>query len=74
MDLKIFKKQKKELRVLFASSEVAPYSKVGGLADVVGELPLYLDKQDVECAVFTPLYGCIDVAKHNIEEMLYIAM
>ena len=69
MDLKIFKKPKKELRVLFASAEVAPFSKVGGLADVVGELPLYLDKQDVECAVFTPLYGCIDEEKYGIKEL-----
>ncbi len=69
MDLLKFKKQDRELRVLFASSEVAPYSKVGGLADVVGELPIYLDKQNVECAVFTPLYGCIDVEKYNIQEL-----
>ena len=54
---KKFKKQKSELRVLFASSEVAPYSKVGGLGDVVVELPLYLDKPHVQCEVFTPLYG-----------------
>ena len=66
---KIFKKQKSELRVLFASAEVAPFSKVGGLADVVGELPLYLDKQNVECAIFTPLYGCIDEKKYNIVEL-----
>ena len=69
MDLKVIKKQKRELRVLFASAEVAPFSKVGGLADVVGELPLYLDKEDVECAVFTPLYGCIDQEKYNIKEL-----
>ena len=67
--VKKFKKDKKELKVLFASAEVAPYSKVGGLADVVGELPIYLDKQNVECAIFTPLYGCIDVNKHNIVEL-----
>ncbi|MBQ2984034.1 MAG: glycogen synthase [Candidatus Gastranaerophilales bacterium] len=66
---KIFKKQRRELRVLFASAEVAPFSKVGGLADVVGELPLYLDKQNVECAIFTPLYGCIDEEKFNIVEL-----
>ena len=64
-----FKKPRRELRVLFASAEVAPYSKVGGLADVVGELPLYLDKQGVECAIFTPLYGCIDQEKYNIQEI-----
>ena len=27
------------LRVVFVSTEVAPWSKVGGLADVVGALP-----------------------------------
>ncbi len=64
-----FPKLRRELRVLFASSEVAPYSKVGGLADVVGELPMYLDKQGVECAIFTPLYGSIDKNKYNIVEI-----
>jgi starch synthase len=27
------------MRVLFASSEVAPFAKTGGLADVAGALP-----------------------------------
>ena len=49
----------KKLKVLLASAETAPFSKVGGLADVVGELPPYLEKQGAEVAVFTPLYGCI---------------
>ena len=64
--MKKFRKKRRELRVLFASAEVAPYSKVGGLADVVGELPLYLDKIGVECAIFTPLYGSINQEKYNI--------
>ena len=67
--VKKFKKQDKEMNVLFASAEVAPFSKVGGLADVVGELPVYLDKQNIRCAVFTPLYGCIDQEKYNIVEI-----
>ena len=53
----------KKLKVLLASAEVAPFSKVGGLADVVGELPPYLEKEGTEVAVFTPLYGCIDEEK-----------
>ena len=48
---------------------MAPFSKVGGLADVVGELPPYLEKEGAEVAVFTPLYGCIDEEKWGIKEL-----
>ena len=57
----------KKVKVLFASAEVAPFSKVGGLADVVGSLPKALDKIGVECEIFTPYYGQIDREKHNIK-------
>ena len=32
--------------VLFASSEAVPFIKTGGLADVVGSLPRYFDKNE----------------------------
>lgn len=54
------------MKILFASAEVVPFAKVGGLADVVGSLPKYLDKS-TEIAVFMPLYGCIDKEKYNIK-------
>lgn len=64
------KKSKKEtIKVLMASAEVAPFSKVGGLADVVGELPPFLEKENCEVAVFTPLYGSINQEKWNIVEL-----
>lgn len=61
------KEQKKSIKVLIASAEVVPFSKVGGLADVVGSLPKELAKIGVETEIFTPYYGQIDRDKHNIK-------
>lgn len=44
-------------RVLFATSEIFPFSKTGGLGDVMGALPLVLHSEELPCAVATPLYG-----------------
>lgn len=54
------------MKILFASAEVKPFSKVGGLADVVGSLPKFLD-DGAEIAIFTPLYGCIDKEKFGLK-------
>lgn len=46
-------------KILFASAECAPFSKTGGLADVVGTLPKALKKLDAEAAVITPFHSVI---------------
>ncbi len=57
------------MKVLFATFELAPFTKVGGLADVMGSLPKYLQDKDMEMAVFTPLIGSIDREKYHIEDV-----
>jgi starch synthase len=53
------------------SSEAAPFAKTGGLADVVGSLPLALRSLGVEVAVVIPRYASIDLKKaHRVWDHL----
>ena len=47
------------MRILFAASEIFPYAKTGGLADVAYSLPLALKKY-VDIFRVMPLYGFMD--------------
>jgi starch synthase len=51
---------KKELKLVLVTTEIVPFSKVGGLADVMGALPDELEKLGITVSVFTPLYSSID--------------
>jgi starch synthase len=44
------------MKILLASSEVVPYSKTGGLADVAGALPGALRRIGSDASAVTPLY------------------
>ena len=44
------------MNILLASSEVHPYSKTGGLADMVGALGKALARAGHEARIVTPLY------------------
>jgi starch synthase len=47
------------MKILFVSSEVAPFVKVGGLADVVGALPKELNRAGHDARIVCPLYGSV---------------
>ena len=55
------------MRILFVASEVAPFSKTGGLGDVAGALPAALAARGHELVVVTPRYGSVDREKHGLE-------
>ena len=64
-ELQLFNKQ--DIDVLFISAEVAPFSKAGGLADVVGALPKEISIKGQKVAVITPFYSIIDKKKYAIK-------
>ena len=55
------------MKVLFVSSEIFPFAKSGGLADVASSLPKALLGEDSDVVSIMPLYSTIDQAKHEIE-------
>lgn len=56
------------MKIAFVASEVVPFAKTGGLADVCGTLPLALERLGVEVAIVLPLYKVIDRKQHRIKE------
>lgn len=46
-------------KVLFVASECVPFIKTGGLADVVGSLPKYFNKDEFDVRVMIPKYMAI---------------
>ena len=48
------------MRVAILSSEVVPFAKTGGLADVTGALPKALREKGVDACVILPLYAQIN--------------
>ncbi|MGE5189415.1 MAG: glycogen synthase GlgA [Gemmatimonadota bacterium] len=52
------------MRVLVASSEIVPFAKTGGLADVTGALPKALRKIGIEADCVLPRYRGIDRQKY----------
>jgi len=54
------------MKIAFVVSEVYPYAKTGGLADVAGALPKSLEKLGCEVKVFMPKYYSVDENKFGL--------
>ena len=60
----------KKLKILFVTSEVVPFIKTGGLADVSSALPQMLSELGHEVRIVVPKYGAVDDRKFKIHEIV----
>ena len=60
----------KKLKILFVTSEVVPFVKTGGLADVSSALPQKLQELGHQVRIVVPKYGAIDERKYKIHEVV----
>ncbi len=55
------------MKIAFVVSEVFPFVKTGGLADVAGALPKVLSKLGCDVKLFVPKYNSIDEVKYQLK-------
>lgn len=58
------------MKILFCASEIFPFAKTGGLADVAGTLPKALNHH-VEAMAVMPLYGFMERSKFKKEVLAF---
>jgi len=55
------------IKVAMVAAECVPYAKTGGLGDVIGALPIQLEKIGVEVTILLPRHRTIDLGKFGFE-------
>src|ERR1041384_6010680 len=55
------------LQIAMVASEAVPFAKVGGLADVMGALPVHLEQLGASVSVIIPRHGSIDLRQLGFE-------
>jgi starch synthase len=61
---------KSKLKILLVYSEIAPFSKTGGLGDVGGALPKALKDMGHDIRIITPQYQCINERKYILRDVI----
>jgi starch synthase len=60
------------MKVLFLAAEATPFAKVGGLADVAGELPGAMAKLGVDIRLCLPMHQTIDRTAFQLEQVAQV--
>jgi starch synthase len=60
------------VNLLFVASEMAPYAKTGGLADVMGALPAYLQRAGHDVRIVLPMYDTVDTKLATFEVIMNV--
>ncbi|MBN1520928.1 MAG: glycogen synthase GlgA [Candidatus Aureabacteria bacterium] len=58
--------KKDKIKTIIAASEVVPFAKTGGLADVAGALPAFLEEHGTEVVVIMPYYSLVKKGKFKV--------
>ena len=57
------------MRIAMCASEVVPFAKTGGLADVAGALPIALEDMGQEVIIVMPRYKSVEDSKFDIKRL-----
>ena len=62
-------------KILYVTSEAAPYAASGGLGDVMGALPIAIKKcsPDTEVGVILPLYSACEKYRKKMKKVIDIS-
>jgi starch synthase len=56
------------MKILFVASEVSPFAKTGGLADVTGSLPKILKEMEHDVRIIMPFYRMVETSGAGIRK------
>jgi starch synthase len=60
-------------RVLFLTQEMAPYTELSEISEILGKLPLYTQDNGMEIRVLMPKFGSINERRHRLHEVVRLS-